>query len=169
MDKTIIHEKTISKGDVYRKYIFDELSKKIKDSKKLEDLEHYVDSLSDHKAKKLCCKLSHSRKNPVYSFISRGPDQWLIENVKVSKIYMIGINHRVNQYLRENGMSLRKNSKDERIRKNKEFKKKGDIHPRCMTLIGQKMDGYRYRLIDGNHRAIKLACSGEKKIKLICY
>lgn len=169
--------KKINKSDVYRKYVFDEKSRKInrkeKDPRdreqKLKDLEQYVDSLNDRKAKKLCCRLSHSRKNPVYSFITRGPDQFSIENVKISKIYMIGINGRVNQYLRENGWSLKENSKDKYIRKHKEFKKKGDIHPRCLTLIAHKMDGSRFKLIDGNHRAVKLASGGEKKLRLIYY
>lgn len=168
----------IDKSDVYRKYIFDEMSRKInreeKDPKdkeqKLKELEHYVDSsLSDHKAKKLCCQLSHDRKNPVFHFISRGPDQWSIKNVKISAIYMIGINGKVNRYLRENGWSLKENSKDKHIRRHKEFNKTGDIYHRCLTLIAQNIGSERYKLIDGNHRAVRLCINGARKIKLIYY
>jgi len=169
--------KKIVKGDVYRKYVFDELSRKIngkyedpKDrEQKFKELEHYVDSLNDHKAKKLCCHLSHLRRNPVYSFVKRGPEKWLVEDVKISKIYMISINHKVNSYLRDNFFSLKESSKDKRVRKHKEFGKKGDIHPRCLTLLAHRVDGYRFKLIDGNHRAIKLARDGEKKLRLIYY
>lgn len=169
--------KTVSKDEVYKKYVFDELSRKInrkeKDpndrEKKLKELEHYVDSLSNHKAKKLCCHLSHSRRNPVYGFIKRGPDKWSIEDIKVSKIYMIGINRRVNPYLSNHCFSLKECSKDKRVRKHKEFEKKGDIHPRCMTLIAHRVDGYRYKIIDGNHRAIRLASNGDKRLRLIYY
>lgn len=170
------NEQKISKSDVYRKYVFDEMSRKInrkeEDSnreQKLKDLEQYVDSLSNHKAEKLCCHLSHSRKNPVYGFVRRGPDHFLIKYIKISHIYMIGINGKVNRYLSANYWSLKESSKDKHIRKHKEFNKKGDIHPRSMTLIAHKIDQSRFKLIDGNHRAIKLACSGEMKIKLIYY
>ena len=172
----MINEK-ISKGDVYRKYVFDETSKDInrkeEDIKnreqKLKDLGQYADSLNDHEAEKLCCDLSHSRRNPVYGFIRRGPDHFLVGDIKTSHIYMIGINGKVNQYLSANGWSLKECSKDKHIYKHKEFKKNGDIHPRSTTLIAQKIDQSRFRLVDGNHRGIKLCINGAIKIKLIYY
>lgn len=170
-------DKKIHKSDVYRKYVFDEKSRKInrneKDPKnreqKIKELEKYVDSLRSHKAKELCCRLSHSRKNPVYSFINRGPDIWTIKDIKISKIYMIGINGKVNELLSEHSWSLKESSKDKHLRKHKEFNKKGDLHPRCTTLIAQKIDDSRYRIIDGNHRAMKLSIDGAKEIRLIYY
>lgn len=156
----------ISKGDVYRKYIFDEMSRTTKLSTK--DLENYVDSLDDHKAKELCQKLSHSRKNGVFRFISNGPDRWIVKAVSISKIYMGGINKRVNQYFIRNAWLLKRIAKDKDIRKHREFKKWGDIHYRSMTLIADKT-GSSYKIIDGNHRIVKLACIGQKKFELIFY
>ena len=171
------NEQKISKGDVYRKYTFDEMSKEINrkyedpndKEQKIKDLEQYVDSLNDHKAEKLCCNLSHSRKNPVYGFIKRGPDHFLVGDIKISHIYMIGINGNVNHYLSNHCFSLKECSKDKHVIRHKEFKKKGDIHPRSMTLIAQMIDKNRFMLIDGNHRAIRLASNGEKRLRLIYY
>jgi len=156
----------IRKSDVHRKYVFDEMSKNSKRS--LEDLEHYVDSLDDHKAEHLCNKCSHSRKNGVYGFISRGPEKWTMKTVSISKIYVRGINNSVNHYLSRNGWWLENISKDKSIRKVGEFKKHGDIHQRSRSLIAHKV-GEKYGIVDGNHRAIKLACNGEKEFKLIFY
>ena len=134
----------------------------------IEDLEHYVDSLDDHKVEHLCSTCSHSRKNGVYSFISRGPEKWTVKTVDISKIYVRGINDKVNHYLSRNGWWLENISKDKSILKLGEFKKHGDIHRRSMSLIAQKVRG-KYRIIDGNHRIIKLGCSGHKEFKLIFY
>lgn len=156
--------KKISKSGVYRKYVFDEMARITKRS--IENLEKYVDSLDDHKAKHLCSRCSHSRKNGVYHFISRGPEHWTVKTVSISKIYLGGINARVNDYLSRNGWLLKNISKDKGIRKHREFKKWGNIHPRSLSLIAHKMGG-KYKIIDGNHRAIKLACDGIKEFKLI--
>jgi hypothetical protein len=156
----------IGKSDVHRKYVFDEMSKNPK--RNIEDLERYVDSLDDHKAEELCSKCSHSRKNGVYSFISRGPERWIVKTVNISKIHVRGINDSVNPYLSRNGWWLENIAKDKHILKLGEFKKHGNIHHRSMSLIAHKVGG-KYGLIDGNHRAIKLACSGHKDFKLIYY
>ncbi len=156
----------IRKSDVHRKYVFDEMSKNSKRS--IEDLERYVDSLDDHEAEKLCSRCSHYRKNGVYGFISRGPDKWRIKTVDISKIYVRGINNSVNHYLSRNGWWLENISRDKSIMKLGEFKKHGDIHRRSMSLIAQKTRG-KYGIIDGNHRAIKLACNGHKQFELIYY
>jgi hypothetical protein len=134
----------------------------------IEYLEHYVDSLDDHKAEELCSKCSHSRKNGVYSFISRGPEKWIVKTVHISKIYVRGINDSVNHYLSRNGWWLENIAKDKSILKLGEFKKHGDIHSRSTSLIAHKAGG-KYWIIDGNHRAIKLACHGHREFKLIFY
>lgn len=156
----------ISRSDVYRKYVFDEMARTTKLT--INELEKYIDSLDGHRAKELCRHLSHSRKNGVYSFISEGPEHWTVKTVGISKIYMGGINHRVNEYFIRNAWLLKNIAKDKSIRKHKEFRKWGDIHNRSLSLIAHKI-GSKYRVIDGNHRAVKLACDGRKEFELIFY
>ncbi len=156
--------KELNKSDVYRMYVYDEMAKKTKDS--IEDLADYVDSLDDEKIKKLCRRLSHSRKNGVFKFISRGPDHWIVKTVDISRIHVRRINSKVNGYLSRNKFLLRKIAEDEKIPRLKEFKKKGKIHKRSLYLLAHKR-GSSYKLIDGNHRAVKLACDGKKEFKLI--
>lgn len=145
-------------------YVFDETAKKTKLD--IKDLEKYIDSLSDDKVKELCRHLSHSRKNGVYTFIVRGPKYWEIKTVDISEIRVRRLNSKVNGHLSRNHWSLKKISEDKRILKLREFKKKGDINERSQYLLAHKRGGY-YKLIDGNHRAIKLACNGEKEFKLV--
>lgn len=154
----------MTKGDVYRIYVFDEMTKRTK--RDIKDLEKYVDSLSDDKAKKLCRSLSHSRKNGVYEFIDRGPKQWTVKTVNAAEIYVRRLNDRVNGHLSRNHWSLEKISEDKEIPKLREFKKRGKINKRSRYLLAHKR-GDSYRLVDGNHRAIRLACDGEKEFKLI--
>lgn len=156
----------ITKSDVYRKYVFDEMARITKRSMK--ELEKYVDYLDNHKAKELCSRCSRSRKNNVYGYISKGPEHWIVKTKNISNIYVGVINARVNGYLSRNGWLLKNISKDKDIHKLGEFKKWGDIHHRSLSFIAQK-NGGKYRLIDGNHRAIKLACNGQKEFKLIYY
>lgn len=158
----------IKKSDVFKKYLFDEMSKKSKSRHKDIDLKHYVDSLDDNKAEKLCRKYSHYRKNGVYSYILTGPKEWKVKFIDISKIYVRGINSKVNHYLRRNSWQLENICDDKSIRKHKEFKMYGDIHRRSKSVIASKV-GRNYYLIDGNHRAIKLACNGCKKFELIYY
>lgn len=157
-------DKKLDKDNVYRIYVFDEMAKKTK--RHLEDLEHYVDSLDHDKVKELCRHCSHSRKNGVYRFISRGPNRWIVKVVNISDIYVRRINSKVNSHLSRNGWSLKKISKDKKISKLREFKKRGNIHSRSLHFIAHDK-GDKYKLIDGNHRAIKLACSGKKEFKLV--
>lgn len=159
-------DKKLDKDKVYRIYVFDEMAKKTKHS--LEDLGHYVDSLDDDKIKELCRHCSHSRKNGVYRFISRGPNCWTVKVVNISGIYVRRINGNVNGHLSRNGWSLKRISEDKKIPKLREFKKRGNIHSRSLHFIAHKK-GDKYKLIDGNHRAIKLACSGKKEFKLVFY
>lgn len=154
----------LDKDNVYRIYVFDEMAKKTKCH--LEDLGHYVDSLDHDKVKELCRHCSHSRKNGVFRFISRGPNLWTVKVVNISDIYVRRINSYVNGYLSRNGWSLKKISKDKKIPRLREFKNIGNIHSRSLHFIAHKI-GDKYKLIDGNHRAIKLACNGKKEFKLV--
>jgi hypothetical protein len=156
----------IKKCDVYRKYVFDEKSKKT--HQKDHDLKQYVDSLNDSDAEKLCRKYSHYRRNGVYSYISKGPDNWKLKFVDISNIYVRGINSKVNHYLRRNGWQLENICNDKSVKKHREFKMYGNIHRRSKSIIASRV-GKNYYLIDGNHRAIKLGCNGCKKFELIYY
>lgn len=156
----------MSKEDVYRKYIFDEMARTTKLS--MEDLEKYVDSLDNRKAKELCKKCSHKRKNCVYRFISEGPDHWIVKTVSISKIYMGGINRRVNECFIRNAWLLKNIAKDKSACKHREFRKSGNIYDRSLSLIADKT-GSKYKIIDGNHRAVKMACEGKKEFELIFY
>ena len=158
--------KQLDKNEVYRIYVFDEMAKKTRHS--LEDLGHYVDSLDDDKIKELCRHCSHSRKNGVYRFISRGPNRWTVKIVNISDIYVRCINSKVNGHLSRNRWSLKRISKDKKISKLREFKRRGTIHSRNLSFIAHKK-GDKYKLIDGNHRAIKLACRGQKEFRLVFY
>lgn len=173
----VMSDKKIHKSDIYRKYIFDEMTKKIyqdnkksyKDKKrKIKRLKHYVDSISDRKAKKLCCSISWDVKDRGYGFVSRGPEHWMIETIDISKIFISPINRDIDEYLFRNEWSLERITKDKEICGHKEFEKMGHIHSRSLTLIAERI-GDKYYIVDGNHRAIKLACQGQIKFELIFY
>ena len=167
----------IHRSDIYRKYIFDEMTKKIyrdnrklyKDKKhKVKRLKHYIDSLSDRKAKKLCCSLSWDTKDRGYGYVSRGPEYWTIDEIDISKIFISPINRDVDEYLLRNEWSLERIAKDKDICGRKEFEKTGHIHTRSLSFIAERI-GDKYYVVDGNHRAIKFACHGQTKFKLIFY
>jgi len=170
-------KKRIHRSDIYRKYIFDEMAKEIyrdnkksyKDKKhKAKYLKHYVNSLSDRKAKKLCCSISWDVKDRGYGFVSRGPEHWIIENIDISKIFISPINNDIDAYLLRNEWSLERIAKDKDICGCKEFEKIGHIHSRSLALVAERV-GDKYFIVDGNHRAIKLACSGQTRFELIFY
>ncbi len=168
--KVVYMNKKLDKGDIYRIYVFDEMARKENHKKhgkcSLKDLADYVDHLSDSKAKRLCRHLSHSRKNGVYRFISKGPDSWVVREVGMSDILVRSINSNVNGHLSRNKWSLKNISKDKKIPRLREFKKEGKIHKRSISLLAHKR-GHKFKLIDGNHRAIKMACNGKKEFRLI--
>lgn len=169
--------RNISKGDVFRKYCFDEMGRKWdKSNSGIKKLEKYVDCLGDNEAEKLCRRLSHSRHNRVFRFISEGPDKWMVKKVKIDKIYMGGINSKINEYFRRNHWLLEEIVKDRNIRKIKELKLKSrddgrddSICDRSRSLLARKHGGY-YKIIDGNHRIVKLAVWNKKKeFELVFY
>lgn len=169
--------KIIYRSDVYRKYIFDEMAKKIcRDNKKsyrdkkhkIRHLKRYTDSISNYKAKELCRDYSWDAKDRGYGFISRGPRHWTIKDIDISKIFISPIKGDIDMYLSKNEWSLERITKDKDICKHKEFEKIGDIYYRSLTLIADKKED-RYYIVDGNHRAIKLACRGKRKFRLIFY
>lgn len=158
------------KVDIYRKYVFDEMSKN-KDYN-IDGLESLVYSLNDEQAKQFCKFFSYYRKNNVYDFISKGPDDWKEDVVSISSIDVGKVNVVVNHFLEENGWSLKKICKDGLIGNNDEFKSQGDIHHRSLSFIAKEIVNgkyRRYKIIDGIHRSIKLTLDGKTKFKLIYY
>ena len=154
------------KGNIYRKYIFDEMSK----NKEYDiiDLEHFINSLNDKQVKQLCKYLSSYRRNRTYEFISKGPDVWKVNHIDISDIYVREVNREVNSYLEKNDWSLKKIAKDVNIHRLDEFKSQGPINTKILSLIARKV-GHEYKIVDGIHRSIRLACDGKNKFKLIYY
>ena len=156
----------MNRNNVYRKYVLDEMSKNKEYN--IIDLENLVNSFSDEQIKQLCKYYSDYRKNSVFDFISRGPDNWKEDNIDISNIDVGKINIGINGYLGENSWSLKKIAKDKRICQHNEFKSQGDIHPKIASFIAKKAN-HRYIIVDGMHRIIRLSYDGKRRFKLIYY
>lgn len=154
------------KDDVFRKYIFDEMSKNKEYS--IMDIENFVTSLEYAQAKSLCKYFSSLRRNCVHDFISKGPSSWQTENVSISNIYVGDVNRQVNCYLERNSWLLANIVEDEEIREVEEFKSKGPIDIKILNFIAKKND-CEYTIVDGIHRIIRSAFDGKKRFKLIYY
>lgn len=158
--------RNMRKDDIYRKYVFDEMSRNKEYG--ILDIEHFVESLGYDQAKQLCKYFSSSRKNCVYEFISKGPNNWQTSNVNISNIYVGDINRQVNGYLERNNWLLKNIVEDNDIRHVDEFKSQGPIDIKILSFIAKKND-YEYTIIDGMHRIIRASCDGKKRFKLIYY
>jgi len=156
----------VHKDDVYRKYIFDEMSRNKEYS--IIDLEHFVTSLDYDQAKQLCRYFSSYRRNCVYDFISKGPNNWRMNNISISDIYVGEVNREVNCYLEKNDWSLKKIAEDNDICHMNEFKSQGYMDIKILSFIAKK-DDYEYTIIDGMHRIIRSSCDGRKRFALIYY
>ncbi len=154
------------KDDVYRKYIFDEMSRNKEYS--IIDLEHFVTSLDYDQAKQLCRYFSSYRRNCVYDFISKGPNNWRTSNISISDIYVGEVNRNVNCYLEKNDWSLKKISEDNNICNMDEFKSQGYMDIKILSFIAKK-DDCEYTIIDGMHRIIRSSCDSRKRFTLIYY
>lgn len=152
--------------DVHKKYIFDEMSKNKEYD--ITDLGRFVRSLNNSQTKELCRYFSCYRRNRAYDFISKGPDNWRMDHIDISNIYVEKINPTVNHHLERSDWSLEKISKDRHIRQHDEFKHQGPISSKISSFIAKKI-GHEYRIVDGMHRIIRLACDGKKEFKLIYY
>jgi hypothetical protein len=132
------------------------------------DLELFVKSLDDYQAKQLCKYLSSYRRNRTYEFISKGPNDWKVNHIDISDIYVREVNHTVNSYLQKNDWSLKKIAEDANIHQLDEFKSQGHIDTKILSFIS-KRTGHGYMIVDGMHRIIRSACDGKKQFKLIYY
>jgi hypothetical protein len=158
--------KVIGKVDVYKKYVFGEMSKNKKYS--IEDLDHLVGSFSASQSKLMCRYWSEYRKNRVYDFISRGPSNWKSLTVNIGNLCVEKINDSVNSLLEKNEWSLAKIVEDSEVGVHKEFESQGEIDQRLMIFIAKKIED-KYTIIDGIHRAIRLSCDGRKEFEIIYY
>ncbi len=156
----------MDKDDVYRKYVFDEMSKNKEYS--MVDLEYLIKSLDYNQAKQLCRYYSCYRRNCVYDFISKGPNTWKTSYVNISDIYIGEVNRIVNCHLEKNGWSLKKVSEDKYIGQLDEFKSQGSIDIKILSFIAKKYD-VGYKIIDGMHRIIRSTLDGRKRFELIYY
>lgn len=154
------------KDNVYRKYVLDEMSRNKEYS--IVDIERFVESLDYDQAKQLCRYFSSLRKNCVYDFISKGPNNWQTGNVDTSVIYVGDINRQVNCYLERNNWLLKNIVEDTDIHYIDEFRSQGPIDTKILSFIAKKND-YEYTIIDGMHRIIRSSCDGKKRFKLIYY
>lgn len=154
------------KDDVFRKYVFDEMSRNKEYS--IVNIERFVKSLDYDQAKQLCKYFSSSRRNCVYEFISKGPNNWRMSNVNISNIYVGDVNRKVDCYLERNNWLLKNIAEDVDIYQVDEFKSQGVIDTKILNFIAKKND-YEYTIIDGIHRAIRSVCDGKKRFKLIYY
>ena len=158
--------KILRKTEVYQRYIFGEMSKNKKYS--LEDLKHFVDSLSASQTKLLCKYLSVFRNNRVYDFIKSGPDNWKSLTVSINDIHVEKVNESVNALLEKNEWFLAKIVEDNEIGAHEEFKSQGEIDSRLAMFIAKKA-GDKYKIVDGTHRIIRMGLDGKKEFQLIYY
>ena len=158
--------KSISKVEVYKKYLFGEMSKNKKFG--IDDLDHLVRSLSASQSKLLCRYFSYLRDNNVYDFISKGPNNWKGLIVNINDIYIEKVNESVNALLEKNEWSLAKIVEDSEIGIHEEFKSQGEIDNRLKILIAKKTED-RYIIVDGVHRIIRMSLDGKKEFEIIYY
>lgn len=143
-----------------KKYITDEMSK----FKNFDDLEKFVNTLKTEQIYQLGQWLSFWRKNSLHEFISGGPNEWEVDKVHISNIQITKINDRINPSLERHSYLLEKISRDKKICNHDEFRSHGEI--RSKSLIARKK-GDKFEVIDGIHRAVRLACDCTKEFELI--
>lgn len=147
---------------VLKKYALDEISK-FKDP---QERKNFLNTLSNKQLAVLCEWLSTWRENGVYRFIHDGPPKWKVEDVHFSRILVGRINDKVNFLLEKHDFILEPIAKDKTICEHDEFKSQSKIEMK--TVIAQKSDDM-FVLKDGIHRAIRAACDGQEKFKLMYY
>ena len=150
------------KNEKMKRYVTDKKSK----FKNLGDLKDFVKTLETEQIYQLCQWLSAWRKNNLYNFISEGPNNWSVDKVHISDIKIKRVNDRVNPLLERHDYLLEKISQDEKICNHNEFKSQGNINSK--SLIAEKK-GDKFEVVDGIHRAIRLACDDTKEFELIYF
>ena len=150
------------KNEVMKKYVIDEMSK----FKNLGALEQFVNILKTEQIDQLCEWLSSWRENSIFNNISSGPNSWPIDKVHISDIEIKRVNDRVDPLLKRHDCMLEKISQDDEICTHDEFRSQGNINSKQFIAI---KEGDKFKIIDGIHRAVRLACDGTKEFELIYF
>ena len=148
-----------NKTFVIKKYIRDEMSR----FKNFDNLTSFVDSLNLRESKMLLRLLSKWRKNPVYRQVT-SKDKWYLDWISIDKIKVNLINNDINPLLDKNEFLLSKIAKDKEICNHSEFRIQREI--KNETILAFKVENY-FRVIDGNHRIIRMACDGYISFSLL--
>ena len=141
------------KDFVIKRYIKDEMSK----FKNYHDMVSFLESLTDKEARTVGRLLSRWRNNGVYWKVMFRAD-WEISKVDISRILIGGINDGIHPLIEENSHLLETMCGDPRIANHPEFKDQGEI--RNKLFLALKI-GNLFKIIDGSHRIVRLACDGD--------
>jgi len=147
----------MNKIDALKKYIFAEMSKHEK-LEGLNKIDTFIKSLNKEQIDFLANYLSKIRHNCVYKKILQSKNVYKSE-IPISQIEIGKINEFVNPLLEQINFRLSRVLEDDKICTHKEFNSdKNDItklDERLSVFIAEKTVD-KYKLIDGNHRAINL-------------
>jgi hypothetical protein len=150
------------KNEVLKRYVTDEMSK----FKNLGDLKDFVKTLETEQIYQLCQWLSSWRGNILYDFIPKGPNNWSVKNVHISNIEITSVKDEIDPLFEKHNCLLEKISQDKEIWNHNEFRSQGNINSKQFIAI---KEGDKFKVVDGIHRAIRLACDGTKEFKLIYF
>ena len=150
----------MNQQEVLKRYVSDEMSK----FRNAGDLDAFVDSLTPDQMRQQCALLTSWRKNCVYRFIASSTDSWTETSVSIQKIIVGQINPSVDPILRRHAYRLAGIVEDPEAKAHAEFRSQGDISSR--RLIAYRM-GEDFKLVDGNHRAIRMGVDGQLEFTLL--
>jgi hypothetical protein len=150
------------KNDVMKKYVTDEMSK----FKNFDDLEGVVNSLTSEKIYEIGKWLSSWRRNTLYSDIFGSPTNWLASTIAISNVELTNVKSEIDSLFKRHNYSLEEISRDREICTHSEFRSQGEIKSKSLIAI---KNGDKFKVIDGIHRAVRLACDGTKEFELMYF
>lgn len=151
----------MTRSEVLRKYVIDELSKYGDRSLAVA----LVDSATPDRVRELCEVLSKGRENSVYRRIIEH-EAWSVSKVPTSRVRIGGINKSVDPLLEKLGRRLDQIATSDEVRVHREFADEKPIAGDAARVLG-RVEGGMYRIFDGNHRAVKLAQRGSATIEIV--
>jgi len=152
----------VHKEEVMRKYVIDEMSK----FKDFNEVRKFAKALSADQTSRLAEWLSTWRRNRIHDTILRGPDKWFVEYVDISSIKVTRVNEGVNSLLEKHAWRLESLLSDAAICQHAEFKDQSVIHSRSLIAVKEGKDFF---ILDGIHRAVRLACDGCRRFELVYF